>query len=282
MVNFFNLPKDSLGKGIISLCTYMHVMNKKNNNISAIKSHEWDKFHHLYINWLYYQKFVNDNTNTKATATRSTSTAITLLKLTITATGYSIINHSLLVLNKIQTTNFIRNTNLTLNNRISIMQFYCNIFTQGFQYNIFVNNINVVDQLTNIALYTLLPPAKLIIKQTLHKKFRQDTTIHSSFAIAKALLQLTNNGIFFLEKLLLIIYPQFMNVNVIMKNIPKFLTYNDLYTYTNSIQENKNFKISMDVPILMWNYSLCFYNISTMIYIRRPLNQQHKNLKVFK
>ena len=110
-----------------------------------------------------------------------------------------LVDYGSLSIADIRTTDFIRFTNFQLNSDAQIMQFYRDVFTQGWQYRVYVAAIDAVNSTHSVAPSNLSSEAKTLIGTTLHTKFRQFGCINKNYTTGIALLNSTRDGYEFLE-----------------------------------------------------------------------------------
>ena len=116
-------------------------------------------------------------------------------------------NYSHIVPSLIQTVDFIRYTNFSLNGTEDVLKFYSDVQTQGMQYNVILRYINDLHPLA-----TLFPsdlPAKSIalMSGTLINKFLQEKVVAKDYSIGKNLLKATTDGFISLEQILMVKTP---------------------------------------------------------------------------
>ena len=122
------------------------------------------------------------------------------------------VNYTNAALDNIRTTNFICYTKFQLHSDDQIMQFYCNIYTQRWQYWVYVKAIDNVGPKNSVAPFDLSSEANRIIDQILSTRFCQRGTINPSYTASNALFNSTRDGYEFLEQLLLFVYPKLASV----------------------------------------------------------------------
>ena len=152
-------------------------------------------------------------------------------------------DYAALTINDVKLTDFIRFTNFSLKQEDEIMGFYRDVYSQGHQYGIHFKDINNINQQDGIISSTLPIDIAQMLAKTLHSKFKAQHVIATEYSTAQNLLRSTTDGYEFLLQLLLIVHPKFVNPRNIVKDIPKFLAYKDLYSYARGLQEYQNLQL---------------------------------------
>ena len=125
--SFYNLLKDSLGQSIIMLHMYVNVMDVC-NKLATMTFAKQDKVDYFLIDKMYRKQFMGQ-TLPPTTGMNMVPSAVAPTPI---ITPPNAVNHSQLDLTARQTIDFICFTNLRLHDTSDIMQFYCDVFTQGF------------------------------------------------------------------------------------------------------------------------------------------------------
>ena len=228
--NFNTMPRDGNYSSLVGLYCYIKVADKTTEGIYQTTAAEYEEIDHTHIRRQYFRQFVDDTSV-------SVDSKPPVPKQFVYSTAAHTVDYANLAVDDIKTTDFIRFTNFQLQNDDQIMQFYRDVYTQGWQYKVYVESIDAVDNHTTVAPNHLSIEAKTLIGQTLHTKFRQHGTIKDTYTKGRALLNSTRDGYEFLEQLLLIVHPKFASVRQTIKDIPKFSQFNDLYLYATALQQ---------------------------------------------
>ena len=137
---------------------------------------------------------------------------------------------------QIQATNFLKYVHVTLKNKHQILNFYSNLVTQSEAHNVFLTPSDKITALLGAEPQAMKSDSRNATATVLYTKFCQTDTIDPSYKDAQSLLEPTTDGYVFLQLLLQQVHPLLMIETVAVRDIPRYSTFKNLFTYAKAIR----------------------------------------------
>ena len=130
---------------------------------------------------------------------------------------------------------FLKYVNVKLPGRTGVLNFYDNLCVKSKRFNILLCPSNDIHKLLGVVPSAMDPDRVSAMGTALHSKMSQVDIIDKKYKNAHNLLQTTDDVYVFLQLLIQQVHPLLAIKTVATMDIPRDISYNDLYRYAKEI-----------------------------------------------